>query len=213
MAANEHKNLSSANRHNPKAFETAINDTVLSKTVGTSATGTDGSLEWKGKSFMGVTNYKMQGYATGAANYFYGEDIADANAPYEMALDYGNSAVSAGNLSVSNLFRIGQGVIVPEAATVTSVKGWITSSGSNGVVVAICKATPTANDSSAVVPVVVDEITVTGLSSNDKMVAISETTISTAAIAAGDIIFPMIKESGGTGSTIYMNLTIQTTTF
>ena len=31
MAANEHKNLSSINRHNPKGFETAINDTVLSK--------------------------------------------------------------------------------------------------------------------------------------------------------------------------------------
>ena len=35
----------------------------------------------------------------------------------------------------------------------------------------------------------------------------------TSSLAAGDIIFPMIKETGGTGSTIYMNLSIQTTTF
>ena len=40
MAANEHKNLSSINRHNPKGFETATNDTILSKDGGTSATST-----------------------------------------------------------------------------------------------------------------------------------------------------------------------------
>jgi hypothetical protein len=110
------------------------------------------------------------------------------------------------------MFRIGQGVVIPETAAVTSVKGWITSNGSNVVTVAICKVTPTENDSSAVVPVVIDEIALTGLSSNDKMVAISETTITTSALTAGDIIFPMIKEETG-GSTIYMNLTVQTTTF
>jgi len=212
MAANEHKNLSSINRHNPKGFENATNDTILSKTIGTSATGTDGNLEWKGKAYMGVTNYKMQGYTTGATNYYYGEDVADTKSPYEMAVDYGNSAVASGSLTVTKMFRIGQGVVIPETAAVTSIKGWITSNGSNVVTVAICKVTPTENDSSAVVPVVIDEIALTGLSSNDKMVAISETTITTSALTAGDIIFPMIKEETG-GSTIYMNLTVQTTTF
>ncbi len=212
MAANEHKNLSSINRHNPKGFENATNDTILSKTIGTSATGTDGNLEWKGKAYMGVTNYKMQGYTTGATNYYYGEDVADTKSPYEMAVDYGDSAVASGSLTVTKMFRIGQGVVIPETAAVTSIKGWITSNGSNVVTVAICKVTPTENDSSAVVPVVIDEIALTGLSSNDKMVAISETTITTSALTAGDIIFPMIKEETG-GSTIYMNLTVQTTTF
>ena len=212
MAANEHKNLSSANRHNPKGFETATNNTVLSKTIGTSATGTDGNLEWKGKAYMGVTNYKMQGYTTGATNYYYGEDIADTKSPYEMAVDYGNSAVASGSLTVTKMFRIGQGVVIPETAAVTSVKGWITSNGSNVVTIAICKITPAVGVTTALVPVVIDEIALTGLSSNDKMVAISETTITTSALAAGDIIFPMIKEASG-GSTIYMNLTIQTTTF
>ena len=212
MAANEHKNLNSANRHNPKGFENATNDTVLGKNEGTSATGTDGNLDWQSKSYMGVTNYKMQGYTTGATNYYYGEDVADTKSPYEMAVDYGNSAVASGSLTVTKMFRIGQGVVVPETSAVTSVKGWITSNGSNVVTIAICKVTPTENDSSAVVPVVIDEIALTGLSSNDKMVAISETTITTSALAAGDVIFPMIKEETG-GSTIYMNLTKQTTTF
>ena len=212
MAANEHKNLSSINRHNPKGFENATNDTLLGKGEGTSATGTDGNLEWQSKSYMGVTNYKMQGYTTGATNYYYGEDVADTKSPYEMAVDYGNSAVASGSLTVTKMFRIGQGLVIPETAAVTSIKGWITSNGSNVVTVAICKVTPTENDSSAVVPVVIDEIALTGLSSNDKMVSISETTITTSALAAGDVIFPMIKEASG-GSTIYMNLTIQTTTF
>ena len=213
MAANEHKNLSSTNRHNPKDFETATNDTVLSKTSGTSATGTDGNLEWKGKAYMGVTNYKMQGFTTGATNYFYGEDIADTKSPYEMAVDYGNSAVASGSINPSDAFRIGQGCVIPETSTVTSVKGWVTSNGGNNITVAICKITPAVGVTTALVPVVVDEITVTGLSNNNKVVRISETTITAAGLSAGDIIFPMIKEVGGTGSTIYMNVTIQTTTF
>ena len=43
MAANEHKNLTDINRHNPMGFENATNDTLLSKDSGTSATGTDGN--------------------------------------------------------------------------------------------------------------------------------------------------------------------------
>jgi len=212
MAANEHKNLSSINRHNPKGFETAINDTVLSKTGGTSATGTDGNLEWKNKSYMGVTNYKMQGFVTGATNYFYGEDIADTKSPFEMAVDYGTSTVSSGNISPSNFFRIGQACVIPETASVTSISGWLTSNGSNAVTIAICKITPVEDVTTSVTPIVIDEISVDGLSNNNKGVRINETTITTAAVASGDIIFPMIKEVSG-GSTIYMNIAVQTTTF
>ena len=212
MAANEHKNLSSINRHNPKGFETAINDTVLSKSGGTSATGTDGNLEWKNKSYMGVTNYKMQGYVTGATNYFYGEDIADTKSPYEMALDYGTGTVSSGTLTPTSFFRIGQGCVIPETASITSISGWITSSGSNTVTIAICKITPVEGVTTAVIPIVIDEIAVDGRGNNSYLIRINETTITTAAVAAGDIIFPMIKEAIG-GSSIYMNIAVQTTTF
>ncbi len=212
MAANEHKNLSSINRHNPKGFENAINDTVLSKSGGTSSTGTDGNLEWKNKSYMGVTNYKMQGFVTGATNYFYGEDIADTKSPYEMALDYGTGTVSSGTLTPTSFFRIGQGCVIPETASVTSISGWITSSGSNAVTIAICKITPVEGVTTAVTPIVIDEISVDGLGNNSNLIRINETTITTAALAAGDIIFPMIKEAIGESS-IYMNIAVQTTTF
>lgn len=213
MAANEHKNLSDVNRHNPKGFEVATNNTVLSKTVGSSATGTDGVLEWKGKSLMGVTNYKMQGYvASGTTNYKYGEDIADTKSPFEMAVDYGSDTVSSGSLNPSVIFRIGQGQVIPETAKVVLIKGHISSSGSNSVTLALVKATPNPSSTSAIVPTVIDEIAITGGGNNNTLLAISETTITAADLTAGDIIFPMIKEASG-GSSIYINITIQTTTF
>ena len=212
MAANEHKNLTDINRHNPKGFENATNDTVLTKDTGTTPTGTDGNLVWQNKALMGVTNYKMQGYLTGALNYFYGEDIADTKSPFEMAVNYGSATVSGGSLLPSEFFRIGQGFSIPQVSSVTSVSGWITSNTASSVTIAICKITPVTGVTTAIVPVVIDEITVVGGASNNNVIRVNETTITTSALAEGDIIFPMIKEETA-GSTIYMNLTIQTTTF
>tara|TARA_R110000796_G_scaffold164361_1_gene281246 strand:- start:420 stop:1061 length:642 start_codon:yes stop_codon:yes gene_type:complete len=213
MAANEHKNLTDINRHNPKGFENADNDTVLSKNVGSSRTGTDGNLVWQGKSYMGVTNYKMQGYTLlGTTNYAYGEDIADNKSPFQMDVDYGSSTVAGGSLLPKNIFRVGQGEIVAETAEVTSISGWATSDTASSITIAICKATPTENDATSIVPVVIDEITVGGLSDDSKLIRINETTVTISALAAGDIIFPMIKEETA-GSNIFINLTIQTTTF
>ena len=213
MAANEHKNLSDINRHNPKGFETATNDTVLSKSIGTSATGTDGNLVWQNKSLIGVTNYKMQGYVSSSlTNYSYGEDIADNKSPFIMDVDFGNSVISSGTMSVVEFFRIGQGCIIPETASVSSISGWISSSAGTDVTVALCKITPVEDNSSSITPVAIDEITVTGLSNNSKIVRINETAITTAGLAAGDIIFIMVKDATA-GSTIYINLTVQTTTY
>ena len=213
MAANEHKNLTDINRHNPKGFENATNETVLSKNIGTSVTGTDGNLVWQNKSLMGVTNYKIQGFTgSGTTNYAYGEDINDTKSPFEMVVDYGSSAVASGSLSPTSFFRVGQGCVIPETATVTSISGWVSVNSSNTVTIAICKITPVEGVTTAVVPIVIDEIAITGLNSNDKLVRINETTITTAALTEGDIIFPMIKEDVA-GSSIYMNLSVQTTTF
>ena len=213
MAANEHKNLSDINRHNPKGFENATNDTVLSKSIGTSATGTDGNLVWQNKSLIGVTNYKMQGYISSSlTNYSYGEDIADNKSPFIMDVDFGNSVISSGTMSVVEFFRIGQGCIIPETASVSSISGWISSSAGTDVTVALCKITPVEDNSSAITPVAIDEITLTGLSNDSKLIRVNETAITTSALAEGDIIFLMVKDATA-GSTIYINLTVQTTTF
>jgi len=212
MAANGHKNLTDINRHNPKGFENAVNDTVLSKSIGTGATNTDGNLVWQKKALMGVTNYKIQGYsAAGTLNYAYGKDIAVITAPYLMDVDYGSTSVDTA-IAPSNLFRIGQGYIVSEIAEVISISGWVTSNAGTDVTVAICKATPSAGVDTDITPILIDEITVTGLSSNSKLIRVNETAITTSALASGDILFAMVKEATA-GSAIYLNLTIQTTTF
>tara|TARA_R110002020_G_scaffold225959_3_gene436295 strand:- start:5493 stop:5987 length:495 start_codon:yes stop_codon:yes gene_type:complete len=46
MASNEHKNLLDANRHNPKGFENANNNTFLGKRNGLSIDDKTGSLGW-----------------------------------------------------------------------------------------------------------------------------------------------------------------------
>ena len=172
----------------------------------------DGALQWQYKNLMGCTNYKAQGYLTGATNYTFGEDIADTKSPFEMAVDYGSATVSSGTITVVNAFRIGQGYVIPEASSVYSIYGWIASSGGYVVTLAMCKVTPVADDTTALVPVVIDEIAVTGLGNNGKLIAINETTITTPTLAAGDIIFPMVKEATA-GSTIYFNVNVKTTAY
>lgn len=211
MAANEHKNLSSANRHLPKGFESASNETVLTKGIGTPGFN-DGNLEWTSNVNIGVTYYKMQGFLTGILNYQFGEDIADTKSPYEIAKDYGFTTVPAGLFSVTNAFRMGQGHLITANTNVTSISGWITSSGGNTVTIALCKITPAEGVTTNLVPTIVSEVTVTGLSNNNKMVRVLDTTITTPALLAGDIIFPMVKE-GVAGSDIFMNIEILTSSF
>ncbi len=217
MAANEHKNLTDINRHNPKGFESAINNTVCSKSIGTSATGTDGNLIWQDKSLMGVSNYKMQGYTAAAtSNYQYGSLISNNLSPFLISIDAGNTAVSSITIVPSRFSAIGLGCVVPENATVTSIKGWASSTGSVDFTIAICKITPVAGASAAVATTVIKEITKTGLGSLDELISVDETTFAAAIdaeISAGDIIFPMIRQVVESGDEIQFNLTIRTTTF
>ena len=214
MAANEHKNLQDANRHNPLGYEGANNETVLSKGAGSSAAARDGVLQWAARSTMGVTNYKMQGYTVGTVNFQHGQDIADNKSPFLMDVDYGSSTVEGGSLSPSNFFRMGQGYVAPENANVSSIDGWVTSSNSNTIFIAICKVTPNALSAANITPTIIDEFEVTGGADNNLLVNVNETSITTPLIREGDIIFPMIRENLDVdGSNIYMNLSIQTMTF
>jgi len=212
MASNEHSSLQDPYIHNPKGYTTAQNNTVLTK--GNSLTGyNDGPLQWVPNSQVGVTNYTVQGYLTGADNYFKGEDVANNKSPYLFGEDYGANTITTGVSTIDNsvLFRTGLSYYITSASTVTSINGYITSNGGNNVQIAICKITPTAL-SAATAITIIDTITVAGESDNDILVSFTETTITSDSLTAGDIIFPMIREDGGTGSSIYINATIQTTT-
>ena len=207
MAANEHKNLSDINRHNPKGFETATNDTVLSKSGGTSATGTDGNLEWLAKNTIKTTTVQMIGYTTGnGSTYEYRQSLTDGQSPFELAADYGNATVGSATLDVSDIFRTAN-YVAQDACTVMKIKGWMVGSNANTMTLAICKVTPSASDSGALTPVLIDEIAHTG-SGNDELKSIDETTITVSSIAAGDLVFPMVKTSAS-GMVVYFNITIE----
>ena len=203
MAANEHKNLTDANRHNPKGFEIASNDTLCSKNI-------NGTLEWVDKSYIKISTFKMQGYATCQTNYEYRQNLTDGQSPYEMNQDYGSATVGAATLDVSDIFRT-DGYVAHDACTVKSIKGWISSSTTDIVTLAICKVTPADATATALTPTVIDEIAIDmpgAPDANDKLKTISETTITSSSVAAGDIIFPMLKTAGST-PIVYFNVTIE----
>ena len=214
MAANEHKNLQDINLHTPKGFRGANNETVLSKGAGSSSEARDGLLQWAARSTMGVTNYKMQGYTVGTANFQHGEDIADNKSPFLMDVDYGSSTVAGGSLSPANFFRIGQSFITPENANISSIDGWVTSSGVNAIEIVICKISPNPASTAAITPTILAVCNTVGGEDNNLLLNIKQTIIAEPLIREGDVIFAMIKESEvDIGSNIYMNLSIQTMTF
>ena len=214
MAANEHKNLQDANRHNPMGYESANNETVLSKGAGSSVSARDGSLQWAARSTMGVTNYKMQGYTLGSNNFQYGKDIADNKSPFLMDVDYRADIVAEGSLAPTNFFRIGQSFITPENANVSSIDGWVTSSGVSEIEIVICKISPNPSSTSAITPTVLAICNAVGGGNNNSLLNIKQRIIAEPLIREGDVIFPMIREVDAIeGSSIYMNLSIQTMTF
>ena len=199
MASNEHKNLSNANLHNPKDFSTASNDTLLSK-------DDSGNLVWVAKSIIKTTAFKMQGYTTGnGSTYEYRQLLTDGQSPYEMNTDYTSGTVGDATLAVSNIFRT-EGWVAQDDCTILKVRGWI-SCNSGTATLAVCKVTPVEDDSSALTPVLIDEVTITG-NGNDNLFEINETTFSTSSVSASDIVFPMIK-TGTSGRIAYFNVTVE----
>tara|TARA_R100000655_G_scaffold73964_1_gene112480 strand:- start:247 stop:888 length:642 start_codon:yes stop_codon:yes gene_type:complete len=210
MSSNQHSLITDPHIHNPKGYETAPNGTVMTKGISVSGYN-DGALEWIPQTKIGATNYELQGYVTGASNYFKGEDIANTRSPYLFGEDYGASTITTGVSTIDNsiMFRTGMNFHVVSNSTVKLISGYITSNGSNNVQIAICKVTPTSSSSPHVIDLI-DVITVAGGGGNDILVSFSETVFLADTLSAGDIVFPMIREDGGTGSSIYLKGTIQT---
>ena len=217
MSSNQHSLITDPHIHNPKGYETAPNGTVMTKGISLSGYN-DGALEWVPQTKIGSTNYGMQGYVVGANNYFMGEDIANNKSPYLFGEDYGASTITTGVSTIDNskMFRTCMSFHVVSNSTVKSISGYITSSGGNNVQIAICKVTPLltgtppSTSTAAQTIDLIDVITVTGGNDNDIIISFSETVFLADTLSAGDFIFPMVREDGGTGSNIYFKGTIQT---
>jgi len=192
MAANEHKNLTDVNRHNPKGFESANNDTLLSKTVGTGTANTDGSLQWVEKNQIKTESFNIQGYVTAAnANYYFGANMTDGQSPNEYNQGYGASTVGNATLDVGDFFKV-KSIVINNACTLKSIYLLANSTTSSVVTIALCKVTFVSGIQDPVTPVLLNELSITGLSSNDKVV-ITRNLAPETTLAAGDVLFAMVK--------------------
>ena len=213
MANNEHKNLSNANLHVPKDFSTASNSTTLTK-------DSSGNLSWISNTDLGKQRYNIIGYLSASdhsnGNYYRQAHITDGQSPFQYNVDTGQTAVTSIVIQPANLITRASNLVVDSNSSVYKITGWLNSSGSNIVTLAIAKVTPTADDTSNLNPVVIDEIAVTGLGAVQKLVRINETTITSASLTAGDFLIAFIKETAEgelEPSNIYWQVQVCTTTY
>jgi len=182
--------------------ETAIDTLSNLTTTGTIGTGVWDATKILSPKTTHVIHYPFKGYSTGisSGNFQYSVNYQDAQSLFQLNFDYGDTVIADGSLDdVSNWFR-SSGTVMPRAVTATRVYGWMTCPTTSNVTIALCKITPTRNDNSAVVPIVV-ATTVIAAIDNDKMDFFNITTsdagagtgsIVTSAIAQGDILMPFV---------------------
>tara|TARA_R100000544_G_scaffold8345_1_gene3246 strand:- start:1970 stop:2608 length:639 start_codon:yes stop_codon:yes gene_type:complete len=207
MAANEHKNLTDVNRHNPKGFETANNDTVCSKGIGSGTGNTDGSLEWIEKSVIKIDNFDIQGYVTSSnANYYYGANMTDGQSPNEYNQGFGAAVVNNQTIDGGDFFKVSS-LTMTNACTLKKI--FLSGNCTTGAVVtvALCKLS-LSNTSApdAITPVLLNEVSFTGLSSLDKVIKTANLAPEST-MTRGDLLFAMVKTS--TAATAFFKVGIE----
>jgi hypothetical protein len=207
MAANEHKNLTDVNRHNPKGFETANNDTVCSKGIGSGTGNTDGSLEWVEKSILKIDNFDIQGYVTSDnANYYYGANMTDGQSPNEYNQGFGAAVVNNQTIDGGDFFKVSS-LTMTNACTLKKI--FLSGNCTTGAVVtvALCKLS-LSNTSApdAITPILLNEVSFTGLSSLDKVIKTANLAPEST-MTRGDLLFAMVKTS--TAATAFFKIGIE----
>ncbi len=206
MAANEHKNLTDVNRHNPKGFESAFNDTLCSKSTGTGAGNTDGSLVWTKKNLIKTDTFNIQGYAVLTnANYHYGTQIPADTSSSLYSSNYGSGTIGASALDIGDFFKT-KSFVMHTACNLNRIYLWANATTGATITVALCKMTFVAGNTGAIDPVKLNELSITGQSSNDNLQVTRNLTPETS-LAAGDVLFAMVKAS--TAATTYFKVGIE----
>jgi hypothetical protein len=206
MAANEHKNLTDVNRHNPKGFESATNNTLLSKTKGSGTNNTDGSLLWTKKNLIKTDTFNIQGYAVlSNSSYHYQTSISDDTNSFIYSNNYGSGTVGDSSLDVGAFFQT-KLFVMHNACNLNKIHMWANATTAATITVALCKMTFVAGNVEAVAPVLLNELTITGQSSNNNLQLTRNITPETS-LAAGDVLFAMVKASET--ATTYFKLAVE----
>ena len=206
MAANEHKNLSDVNRHNPKGLEVAINDTILSKSIGTGSGLTDGNLQWVLKNQLKTDNVRFGGASSfGTTNYYIANDHTN-NKDSQFASSYGSA--TATTATIQNAIRAGRFIAYADSNLVRWTGG-ITSATGDTTYLTLWRVTPVDDDATELTITELKEVSITG-SGNGKIRTfdIDMTLEGDNTLTKGDIIIPAVKNSDS-GGTMYFNSTLQ----
>jgi len=208
MAANEHKNLSNSNIHNPKDFSTAANSTVLTKDSG-------GALVWDAVGNIKTHTLVLRGYcAPNTTNYWY-PDAMTTQRDLKFGVDYGAATIDAATvISVSSMTRSSI-FVAPADCTISNVYGWVTGTDAETVTFAFVKGTNVTVDNSTEFQilgalntmVILDEFTASTYGANTKMGVIDDDNFVVSTLSKGDFLLPMIKSVSG-GNDTYFNMSL-----
>ena len=184
MAANEHKNLSNSNLHDPKDFSIATNDTLLSKDDA-------GNLIWVQKKLIKTDNVVFMGVSSfGRTNYYLYKDMSNTTSE-RLSIDYGS--LTPTTLTPLQAIRYGR-YVSHDDCNLLRFTGVITNTTPDDCFLALWKVSP-VDDSSVALPItVLKEVTVTGKGNNSiRTFDIDMTSEVNNTLSRGDIIVPVVR--------------------
>ena len=194
MAANEHKNLSNSNLHDPKDFSIATNDTLLSKDDA-------GNLIWAEKKLIKTDNVVFMGVSTfSSTNYFLYRSVANT-VPDRLSINYGS--ITPTTLTPLQALRYGR-YVSHDDCNLLRFTGVITNTTPDDCFLALWRVSP-VDDSSVALPItVLKEVTVTGKGNNTiRTFDVDMTSELNNTLTRGDIIVPVVRNIDSSSSMFF----------
>ena len=189
-------NTSRANHHNRNQFQTSPASKVRNNTPGCCDTG----------------YFQQSFYVNTASTYKRGQVMTDAQSPHEFATDYleeesATGTISVGGISVENLLKTKM-YQMPYAGKIKSITGWHSAAKSKLTTIALCKWNTASSVGAvgAITPDVILEFTSTTSADYDAVIEIDETTMTSASVAKGDMLFFMVKAEDTGNSFIHLQV-------
>ena len=198
MAANEHKNLSNSNLHDPKDFSIATNDTLLSKDDA-------GNLIWAEKKLIKTDNVVFMGVSTfSSTNYFLYRSV-DNTVPDRLSINYGS--ITPTTLTPQQALRYGR-YVSHDDCNLLRFTGVITNTNPDDCFLALWRVSPVDDSSAALTITVLKEVTVSGKGNlTVRTFDVDMTSELNNTLSRGDIIVPVVRNIDSS-SAMFFNSTL-----
>ena len=149
-------------------------------------------------------------------NYLFAEDFTDAQAPWQLAQDYGSGTINSSTQIAQTLFMKAGGFHVPVACVINSiqVQAAVNGSGGGNVTVAVVEYRPSehADDRTDYPRTVYEETDVASNNNASKIKTVSVASLGDTAIPAGSHLLIMVKGDSDTdGDTAQVSVAIEIT--